>query len=143
MFDLDFLLVVVAAYLTGAFPTSFLLGKLFYNIDVRKFGSGNAGATNTFRVLGKIPGIIVLLLDILKGYVVVNYIYFIDPKTLLEIVNTDLFFEYQLLFLNSSCYWSYFQFILILKEGRGLLLFFRGPLLSLNLTAALYSCVVF
>ena len=53
------------------------LARFFYNIDIRKYGSGNAGATNTFRVLGTMSGVIVLLLDILKGYVVVNYIYFI------------------------------------------------------------------
>lgn len=43
------------------------MGKRFYKIDVREFGSGNAGATNTFRVLGKKAGIVVLVCDILKG----------------------------------------------------------------------------
>ena len=142
MFDLDFLLVVLASYLTGAFPTSFLLGKLFYNIDVRKFGSGNAGATNTFRVLGKMPGIIVLLLDILKGYVVANYIYFIEPKTILEIVNTDLFFEYQLLFGTAAVIGHIFPVYINFKGGKGIATIL-GVLLSLNITAALYSCVVF
>ncbi len=55
------------AYLIGAIPFSVLIGKIFYDKDVRKFGSGNAGATNTMRVLGNRAGSIVLLLDIAKG----------------------------------------------------------------------------
>lgn len=59
--------MILGAYLLGSIPTSVWIGKLFYNIDVREFGSGNAGATNTFRVLGKKAGIPVLIIDILKG----------------------------------------------------------------------------
>jgi acyl phosphate:glycerol-3-phosphate acyltransferase len=60
-------LLILIAYLLGSIPTSVWIGKAFYNIDVREFGSGNAGATNTFRVLGKSAGIPVLIIDILKG----------------------------------------------------------------------------
>jgi len=60
-------LYLLTAYLLGSIPTSVWIGKAFYNIDVREFGSGNAGATNTFRVLGKKAGIPVLIIDILKG----------------------------------------------------------------------------
>lgn len=63
--------LVLIAYLIGSIPTSVWIGKRFYNIDVREFGSGNAGATNTFRVLGKRAGIPVLIIDILKGTVAV------------------------------------------------------------------------
>lgn len=55
------------AYLIGSIPTAVWIGKAFYKIDVREFGSGNAGATNTFRVLGKKAGFPVLLIDVLKG----------------------------------------------------------------------------
>lgn len=65
-------LYVLIAYLLGSIPTSVWIGKLFYNIDVREFGSGNAGATNTFRVLGKKAGIPVLVIDILKGSLAVS-----------------------------------------------------------------------
>lgn len=61
-------LALLAAYLIGSVPTAVWLGRLFYGIDVREHGSGNAGATNTFRVLGKKAGIPVLLIDILKGF---------------------------------------------------------------------------
>ena len=57
----------IIAYLLGSIPTAVWIGKAYYGIDVREHGSKNAGATNTFRVLGKKPGIIVLLIDILKG----------------------------------------------------------------------------
>lgn len=55
------------AYLIGSVPSAVWLGKLFFRTDVREHGSGNAGATNTFRTLGKAPGVIVLLMDIGKG----------------------------------------------------------------------------
>lgn len=60
-------LLLVAAYLLGSIPSGVWIGKLFYKKDIREFGSGNMGTTNTFRVLGKPAGIIVLLMDILKG----------------------------------------------------------------------------
>ena len=61
------ILLVAFAYVIGSIPTAVWIGKRFYGIDVREFGSGNAGATNTFRVLGRRAGIPVLLIDILKG----------------------------------------------------------------------------
>ena len=60
-------IIILAAYLLGSIPSALWIGKLFYKMDVRQHGSGNLGATNTFRVLGKTAGIVVTLLDILKG----------------------------------------------------------------------------
>lgn len=62
-----YLINVLIAYLLGSIPTAVWVGKRFYQLDIREHGSKNAGATNTFRVLGKKPGIIVLLIDIIKG----------------------------------------------------------------------------
>ena len=59
--------LLLGAYLFGSIPTAVWWGRKYYGIDVREFGSGNAGATNTFRVLGKKAGIPVLIIDILKG----------------------------------------------------------------------------
>ncbi len=56
------------AYFLGAIPTALWVGKLFYSLDIRQHGSGNSGATNTFRVLGKRAGTGVLTFDILKGF---------------------------------------------------------------------------
>ena len=60
--------VIILAYILGSIPTAVWVGKKFYNKDIREFGSGNAGATNTFRVLGKKAGIPVLIFDVLKGW---------------------------------------------------------------------------
>ena len=61
----------ILAYLIGAISFSIILTKIIKKEDIRQFGSGNAGATNTMRVLGKGPAIIVLLLDALKGIVAI------------------------------------------------------------------------
>jgi acyl phosphate:glycerol-3-phosphate acyltransferase len=62
------LALLIIAYLLGSIPSAVWIGKVFYKTDVREFGSGNAGATNTFRVLGKAAGIPVLTIDALKGW---------------------------------------------------------------------------
>ncbi len=65
------LLGLLAAYLLGAMPTGFLMAKALKGIDIREHGSGNTGATNVFRVVGKGAGIAVLLIDLLKGWLAV------------------------------------------------------------------------
>ncbi len=62
----------VLAYLIGSLPSAVWLGQAYYGIDVREFGSGNAGATNTFRVLGTKAGVFVMALDIFKGLTAVT-----------------------------------------------------------------------
>jgi glycerol-3-phosphate acyltransferase PlsY len=64
-----FIPMLVAAYLVGAIPFGLVVGKLFYDVDIRERGSGNVGTTNAFRVLGKKAGIAVLACDMLKGFV--------------------------------------------------------------------------
>jgi glycerol-3-phosphate acyltransferase PlsY len=64
-------ITVAAGYLLGSISFSYLFGKWFKGIDIRNHGSGNAGATNTLRVLGKGPAIAVLILDALKGVLAV------------------------------------------------------------------------
>jgi glycerol-3-phosphate acyltransferase PlsY len=64
----DAVIAAVLAYLLGSIPSAVWIGKRFHNIDVREHGSGNAGTTNTIRVLGWTTGIPVLLIDIAKGW---------------------------------------------------------------------------
>ena len=64
----DLAVVIVISYLLGSFPTGILFGKLFRGIDIRHHGSGNTGATNSFRVLGGKIGLAVALVDIFKGF---------------------------------------------------------------------------
>lgn len=61
--------MLLLAYILGSIPSAVWIGKLFYNVDVRDFGSGNAGTTNTLRLLGKKPAIFVFAFDLLKGFV--------------------------------------------------------------------------
>lgn len=65
---------IAVSYLTGSVPTAYVMGRVLKGIDIRKFGSGNVGATNAWRVLGKGPGILVLLVDAFKGVVPVVFI---------------------------------------------------------------------
>lgn len=65
---MDFFICISIAYLIGSIPSAVWIGKWLYRIDVRDYGSGNAGATNTFRVLGKKAGIPVLCIDAAKGF---------------------------------------------------------------------------
>ena len=69
---LIYCLLFPAAYLLGSIPTSVWLGRALRGLDLREHGSGNAGATNAFRVLGKGIGSVVLLLDMLKGFAAVK-----------------------------------------------------------------------
>ena len=69
-----FIVSVLAAYLIGSFPTSYLAARILKGIDIREHGSKNVGATNVVRVVGKVPGFIVLIIDILKGVLVVTVI---------------------------------------------------------------------
>ena len=66
---LKIMAMIAVSYLLGAIPTGFIIGKLIKKIDIREFGSGNVGAANAFRVLGVIPGIITLIIDIAKGLI--------------------------------------------------------------------------
>lgn len=58
---------IVIAYLLGSIPSGVWIGKILYHKDIREYGSGNTGATNTFRILGVKAGIAALVIDVLKG----------------------------------------------------------------------------
>jgi acyl phosphate:glycerol-3-phosphate acyltransferase len=60
-------LLILLAYLIGSIPTAVWVSKYFFGVDIREYGSGNAGATNTFRVLGSRWGTFVMVVDVLKG----------------------------------------------------------------------------
>lgn len=72
MMVLQFVILIVIAYLLGSIPTAVWVGKIFFGIDVREHGSGNAGATNTIRVLGWKAGLPVFLFDVFKGWLAVT-----------------------------------------------------------------------
>ncbi len=83
--------VILLSYLAGSFPTSIVVGKIFFKKDIRKFGSGNAGGTNTFRVFGWKAGVTVALFDVGKGVLAALFIARIGsniplPYTLVQLI---------------------------------------------------------
>lgn len=83
-----FIIIALLAYLIGSIPTAVWIGKAKYGLDVREHGSKNAGATNTFRVLGKKAGSIVLLIDVAKGALAV-----LIPSILAHFLSMEVFNE--------------------------------------------------
>ena len=77
---MNLLLLILAAYLIGSIPTAYWIGKWFFNIDIREHGSKNMGASNTFRVLGSVWGIIVLIIDMGKGIAAVQLAHAVQPS---------------------------------------------------------------
>ena len=83
------LLVIVLAYLIGSIPTAVWVSKYFFDIDIRDYGSGNAGATNTYRVLGSRWGTLVMIVDMLKAIVAVKLAFLLPDA-----------YEYELYLIN-------------------------------------------
>ena len=88
MINLNLILIFILAYLIGSFPTGVIVGKIFFSEDIRDYGSGNIGTTNSFRVFGPVAGSVVLVIDVLKGTLATNLprlFHINNPKYLLLI----------------------------------------------------------
>jgi glycerol-3-phosphate acyltransferase PlsY len=79
--------IILASYLIGSIPTSIIVSKLFFGFDIRDYGSGNAGGTNAFRVMGWKAGIFVMAVDVAKGVIATYYFsqIRIDPVSLPQV----------------------------------------------------------
>jgi len=139
MLNTEHILFLILAYFTGSFPSAVWVGRTFYNKDVREYGSGNAGATNTFRVLGKGAGIPVLLMDIFKGWLSVNYILLVSNSSQLS---STTFFEFQLAFGVAAVIGHLFPIYTGFRGGKGIATLL-GLLIGLNAIAAIVAIVVF
>lgn len=129
--------LVFIAYLLGSIPTAVWVSRFFYKIDIRDYGSKNAGATNTFRVLGKKAGIPVLLIDILKGWLAVQLIYLSD-----YIVNSEVFINLQIVLALTSLLGHVFPVFAGFKGGKGVATIL-GAVIAIQPYAALISIFVF
>lgn len=127
------------AYLAGAIPFSVLIGKLIYGKDVRKFGSGNAGATNTFRVLGKRAGSMVLLLDIAKGMFAVSLSYSFGNISMTD----EKFILYQLALGVTAALGHIYPIYLWFKGGKGVATLFGVVIAVFPMTALVCMAVFF
>jgi glycerol-3-phosphate acyltransferase PlsY len=132
---------VLLAYLFGSIPTAVWLGQAFYGVDVREYGSGNAGATNTFRVLGKKAGIAVMTIDILKGYTATKLAYFIG-LSITGPQNSSQFINYQLALGLTAVVGHLFPVFAGFRGGKGVATLF-GMILAVNFPAALLCVLVF
>lgn len=132
------LFFIVLAYLMGSIPTAVWVGQWFYGVDVREFGSGNAGATNTFRVLGKRAGIPVLFFDILKGFLAVM----MAPYAITALPGSTDMVNFQIVLGICALLGHVFPVFVGFRGGKGIATLL-GVILAMHTPAALASIGVF
>lgn len=137
MINLSNILSLLGAYLLGSIPSAVWIGKYFYNIDVREYGSGNAGATNTIRVLGKKAGIPVLIIDAVKGFGAVS-IAALSPYA----VGSNQYVNLQLVLGIASLVGHIFPIFASFRGGKGIATLL-GITVAVNPLAALISIIIF
>lgn len=131
-------IITIVAYLLGSIPTSVWISRAFFNIDIREYGSGNAGATNTFRVLGVKAGIVVFIVDILKGFLAVNLIHF----TKYYIPHSGDYINIQLLLGIAAMLGHIFPIYVGFKGGKGVATLF-GVICAISLYPTLIMAGIF
>ncbi len=129
------LLLIITAYLIGSIPTALLISKSFFNIDIREYGSGNMGATNTFRILGPKFGTIVMAGDMLKGMFAVALYNLLPYYLTNEFDRTNLMIALGMAGIAGHIYPIWAQF----RGGKGVATLF-GMLLAIQPIVAV-SCV--
>jgi glycerol-3-phosphate acyltransferase PlsY len=132
------ILALLIAYLLGSIPSAVWIGKWFYGVDVREHGSGNAGATNTFRVLGKKAGIPVLLMDIFKGWSAVMIAAFATEAP----AHSQDFVNIQIVLGVAAVVGHIFPVFAAFRGGKGIATLF-GVILAVHPYACLISTGVF
>ena len=129
----------VVAYLIGSIPTAVWYGQGFFGIDIRQYGSGNAGATNAFRVLGKRGGIIVMLVDVIKGYtaaILATLLFYTGVITNTDVMTFKIIFG--LIAVTGHLYPVFAQF----KGGKGVASLL-GMMLAIHPEMAVVCIVIF
>jgi len=129
--------VVLLAYVLGSIPSAVWVGKYFYGVDVRQHGSGNAGATNVLRTLGKKPGIAVLFLDMLKGFAAVNLSWLTEIPS-----SSPEWTGIRALLAIAAILGHIFPLFAGFRGGKGVATM-TGTLLALNPIAALIAIIFF
>lgn len=135
---MNLFLLIIAAYLIGSIPTAYWIGKAFFNIDIREHGSKNMGASNTFRVLGPVWGIIVLIIDLGKGMAAVQLALLVHST---DWLGTEKSF-WQLLFGLVAVAGHVFPVFAGFRGGKGVATLF-GMVLAIQPWVALISIIAF
>lgn len=138
MLSLTNILSLIFAYLLGSVPSAVWIGQALYGIDVREYGSGNAGATNTFRVLGKKAGIPVLLLDVFKGWAAVYLPYLLSDYN----PGSEQFIGFQLSLAITALVGHIFPVYVGFRGGKGVATTL-GIIIAVNPYAALICIGIF
>lgn len=137
--NINNIVAIVIAYLIGSIPSAVWVGKWFFGVDVREHGSKNAGATNTFRVLGKKAGFPVLFMDVFKGWGSVKLL------TLLFCAfesGTNQYVNFQLAVGMAAVFGHIYPVYVGFKGGKGVATLL-GIILAIHLPAAALAFLVF
>jgi acyl phosphate:glycerol-3-phosphate acyltransferase len=134
------IIYILLAYCIGSIPTAVWISKYFFNIDIREFGSGNAGATNTFRVLGSSWGTFVMIVDMLKG-AIASCLYLFLPQYLGDDSETQRT-NFQLILGLTAVLGHVFPLWASFKGGKGIATLF-GMILSIQPVVAVCCVGVF
>jgi glycerol-3-phosphate acyltransferase PlsY len=132
------LTLAILAYLIGSIPTALWVSQSFFNIDIRDYGSGNSGATNTYRVLGQKWGTMVMLIDMLKGFIAVKLAFLLPFYVADEFARTNLQIGLGLAAVLGHIYPVWAQF----RGGKGVATLF-GLVLGISPWTALCCIGVF
>ncbi len=139
IFSINNIAAIVLAYLIGSVPSAIWVSKWFFGVDVRDYGSKNAGATNTFRVIGKKAGFPVLFFDILKGWAAVKgftLLFCTYPE------GSNQFVNLQLAIGMAAVFGHVFPIYERFKGGKGVATLL-GIILAINFPAAGVSFLIF
>jgi len=140
MTDIVYIILgAIGAYFVGSIPTAVWYGRMNHGIDIRDYGSGNSGATNTFRVLGKKAGTIVMLIDILKGWTATSFAFILLHFNFIEKDNLEVF---QLIYGLSAVAGHIFPIYERFKGGKGIATLL-GMVFSIQIEAAFVCMAVF
>ena len=135
---MNLFLLIISAYLIGSIPTAYWIGKVFFNIDIREHGSKNMGASNTFRVLGSVWGIIVLVIDMGKGIAAVQLVHAVHSS---DWLSSELTF-WKLIFGLVAVSGHIFPVFAGFRGGKGVATLF-GVVLAIQPWTALISIGAF
>jgi glycerol-3-phosphate acyltransferase PlsY len=138
IFELNNVIAVLLAYFIGSIPSAIWVSKWFFGVDVRDYGSNNAGATNTFRVIGRVAGFTVLFFDILKGWVSVKIL----TSLILYEPQSSEFINMQLVVGITAVLGHVFPIYEKFQGGKGVATL-MGIILAINFSAAIGCVVIF
>lgn len=136
--ELNNVIAVLLAYFIGSIPSAIWVSKWFFGVDVRDYGSNNAGATNTFRVIGRVAGFTVLFFDILKGWVSVKIL----TSLILYEPQSSEFINMQLVVGITAVLGHVFPIYEKFQGGKGVATL-MGIILAINFSAAIGCVVIF